>query len=124
MTVSNGHLSFSSEGPKGRLFQVNLGSSAIYCLVTASEECQVHGIAAFKEGIAFSDPKAHQIKLFSSSAGISVVAGDGKEGRGKGGAEFANFMQPTGLCSGFDCNLLVCHSQLGEISLVTGVQGT
>ena len=92
--------------------------------MTASEQCKVHGVAAFNEGIAFSDPKAHQIKHYSPSTGISVLAGDDEEGRSKGRAEFANFMQPTGLCSEFDCNLFVCDSQLGEISIVTGLQGT
>ena len=59
MTVCNGNLYFSSEGPKGGLFQFNLASSVISCLVSASEQCKVHGVAAFNEGIAFSDPKAH-----------------------------------------------------------------
>ena len=124
MTVSNRNLNFSSEGPKGGLFQFNLGSSVTWCLVTASERCKVHGVAAFNEGIAFSDQKAHQIDHYRPSTGISVLGNDGEEGRGKGHAEFANFMQPTGLHSEFDCNLYFCDSQLGEISIVTGLQGT
>ena len=38
--------------------------------------------------------------------------------------KFANFMQPTGLCSEFDCNLFVWGTKLREISTVTGLQGT
>ena len=38
--------------------------------------------------------------------------------------KFANFMQPTGLCSEFDYNLFVCDTRLGEISIVTGLRGT
>ena len=70
MTVSNGHLYFSSDGPKGGLLQFSLGSRVKTCLVTASEQCKVHGVATFNEGIAFSAPKAHQIKHYSPSTGI------------------------------------------------------
>ena len=33
-------------------------------------------------------------------------------------------MQPSGLCSELDCNLFLCDSQLGEVSLITALQGT
>ena len=45
MTVNNGCLYFSSEGHGGGLFQVNLGSSLVSCLITATEQCEVHGVA-------------------------------------------------------------------------------
>ena len=32
-------------------------------------------------------------------------------------------MQPSGLCSELDCNLMLCDSQLGEVSIITGLQG-
>ena len=37
--------------------------------------------------------------------------------------EFVSFMQPSGLCSELDCNLMLCDSQLGEVSIITGLQG-
>ena len=83
----------------------------------------MHGIAPFKQGIAFSDPKTHQVKHYTCSAGVSILAGNGKEGTGKGRAKFASFMQPSGLCSELDCNLMLCDSQLGEVSIITGLQG-
>ena len=59
----------------------------------------------------------------SSEAGVSILAGNGKEGTGKGRAKFASFMQPSGLCSELDCNLMLCDSQLEEGSIITGLQG-
>ena len=123
MITSNGNLYFSSEGPQGGLFQANLDSKEITCLVRASPHCEVHGIAPFKQGIAFSDPKTHQVKHYTCSAGVSILAGNGKEGTGKGSAKFASFMQPAGICSELDCNLMLCDSQLGEVSIITGLQG-
>ena len=116
MITSNGNLYFSSEGPQGGLFQANLNSKEITCLVRASPHCEVHGMA-------FSDPKTHQVKHYTCSAGVSILAGNGKEGTGKGSAKFASFMQPSGLCSELDCNLMLCDSQLGEVSIITGLQG-
>ena len=72
---------------------------------------------------AFSDPKTHQVKHYTCSAGVSILAGNGKEGTGKGRAKFASFMQPSGLCSELDCNLMLCDSQLEEVSIITGLQG-
>ena len=96
----------------------------ISSLVRASPHCEVHGIAPFKQGIAFSDPKTHQVKHYTCSADcVSILAGNGKEGTGKGRAKFANFMQPSGLCSELDCNLMLCDSQLEEVSIITGLQG-
>ena len=118
MTVNNGRLYFSSEGHGWGLFQVNLGSSLVSCLITTTEQCEVHGVAVFKEGIAFSDPKAHQLKHYSSSTGITVLAGDGKEGRGKG---VPNLL--TSCNQQLNCNLFVCDLQLGEISICNGVAG-
>ena len=68
-------------------------------------------------------PKTHQVKHYTCSAGVSILAGNGKEGTGKGRAKFASFMQPSGLCSELDCNLMLCDSQLGEVSIITGLQG-
>ena len=124
MTTFNGNLYFSSEGPQGGLFQVNLDSKGVTCLVRASTHCEVHAIAPFNKGIAFSDPKTHQVKHYTCSAGVSILAGNGKEGTGKGRAKFASFMQPSGLCSELDSNLMLCNSQLGEVSIITGLQGT
>ena len=59
----------------------------------------------------------------SSKAGVSILAGNGKEGTGKGRAKFASFMQPSGRCSELDCNLMLCDSQLEEGSIITGLQG-
>jgi len=44
MATSNGNLYFSSEG----LFQVNLISRVVTCVIRASSHCKVHGIAPFK----------------------------------------------------------------------------
>ena len=93
-------------------------------MIRASSHCEVHGIAPFKQGIAFSDPATHQVKQYSGSAGVTIIAGNGKEGTGKGNAKFASLMQPSGLCSELDCNLFLCDSQLGEVSLITALQGT
>ena len=95
----------------------------IFSLVRASPHCEVHGIAPFKQGIAFSDPKAHQVRHYTCSAGVSILAGNGKEGTGKGRAKFTSLMQPPGLCSELDCNLMLCDSQLEEGSIITGLQG-
>ena len=95
----------------------------ISSLVRTSPHCEVHGISPFKQGIAFSDPKTHQVKHYTCSAGVSILAGNGKEGTGKGRAKFASFMQPSGLCSELDCNLMLCDSQLEEVSIITGLQG-
>ena len=92
MTASNGNLYFSSEGPQGGLFQVNLESRYVSCLVSASPNCEVHGIASFKQGIAFTDPKTHKVKQYTPSAGVTILAGNGKEGTGKGSAKSASFM--------------------------------
>ena len=35
----------------------------------------------------------------------------------------AGFMQPSGLSSELDCNLMLCDSQLEEVSIITGLQG-
>ena len=96
VTSSNGNLYFSSDGHKGDL-QASLHSRVVTCLVKASGHCEVHGIAVFKQGIAFSDPKSRQVKQYTTSAGVSILAGTGKEGTGKGSAKFASFMQPSGL---------------------------
>lgn len=92
MTASNGNLYFSSEGPQGGLFQVNLESRYVSCLVSASPNCEVHGIASFKQGIAFTDPKTHKVRQYTPSAGVTILAGNGKEGTGKGSAKSASFM--------------------------------
>ena len=63
------------------------------------------------------------MKHYTCSAGVSILARNGKEGTGKGRAKFASFMQPSGLCSELDCNLMLCDSQLGEVSIITGLQG-
>ena len=63
------------------------------------------------------------MKQYTCSAGVSILAGSGKEGTGKGRAKFASLMQPSGLCSELDCNLMLCDSQLGEVSRITGLQG-
>ena len=78
----------------------------------------------FKQGIAFSDPTTHQVKQYIGSVGVTIIAGNGKEGTGRGNAKFVSFMQPPGLCSELDCNLSLCDSQLGEDSLITISQGT
>jgi len=114
---------FSSEEPQGGLFQVNLDSKGIPCLVRASPHCEVHGIAPFKKGIAFSDPKTHQVKHYTCSAGVSILARNGKEGTEKGRPKFGS-MLPSGLCSELDCNLMLCDFQLGDVSIIIGLQGT
>ena len=123
-TTFNGNLFFSSEGTQGGLFQVNLDSKVVTCLVKTSPHCEVHGIAPYNRGIAFSDPKTRQVKQCTCSTGVSILAGTGKEGTGKGNAKFASFMQPSGLCSELECNLILCDSQLGEVSIITGLEGT
>ena len=123
-TTFNGNLFFSSEGTQGGLFQVNLNSKVVTCLVKASPHCEVHGIAPYNRGITFSDPKTRQVKQYTCSTRVSILAGTGKEGTGKGNAKFASFMQPSGLCSELDCNLILCDSQLGEVSIITGLEGT
>ena len=95
----------------------------ISSLVRASPHCEAHGIAPFKQRIAFSDPETDQVKHYTCSAGVSILAGNGKEGTGKGRAKFASFMQPSGLCSELDCNLMLCDFQLEEVSIITGLQG-
>ncbi|CAB3998543.1 Hypothetical predicted protein [Paramuricea clavata] len=129
MTTSTGSLFFSSVGPQGQddyggLFQVNLESNLPTCLVRNSPNCEVHGIAPYKNGIAFSDIKTNQIKQYHCLSGVSILAGNGKEGNVKGNAKFASFMQPAGLCSELDTNLFLCNSQNGEVVLITGLQGT
>jgi hypothetical protein len=129
MTTSAGSLFFSSVGPQGQddyggLFQVNLESNLPTCLVRNSPNCEVHGIAPYKNGIAFSDIKTNQIKQYHCLSGVSILAGNGKEGNVKGNAKFASFMQPAGLCSELDTNLFPCDSQNGEVVLITGLQGT
>ena len=57
-------------------------------------------------------------------SGVSVLAGNGTEGRGRGSAKSSNFMQPSGLCSELDSNLFLCDSQAGEISIIKGLDGT
>ena len=74
-------------------------------------------------GIAFSDPKSHQVKHYSSVSGVSVVAGNGTEDRVRGSAKFSSFMQPSGLCSVLDSNLFLCDSHAGDISIITGLYG-
>ena len=64
------------------------------------------------------------MKQYTCSTGVSILAGTGKEGTGKGNAKFASFMQPSGLCSELECNLILCDSQLGEVSIITGLEGT
>ena len=78
MTTFHGNLYFSSEGPQGGLFQANLD-----CLVRALENCEVHGNALFNKGLAFYDPKTHQVKHYTCSAGVSILAGNGKKETGK-----------------------------------------
>ncbi len=78
MTTTANTLFLSSEGKqnqddKGGLFQVNLESELASCLVRNSPNCKVHGIAPYKKGIAFSDPKTNQIKQYNSSSGVSVL---------------------------------------------------
>ena len=87
---------------------MNLGSLIAICIVQASPSSEVHGIASFRHGLAFSDPKSHQVKHYSSVSGVSVLAGNGTEGRGRGSAKSSNFMQPSGLCSELDSNLFLC----------------
>ena len=103
---------------------MNVASQVVTCLIRASPHYEVHGIALYKQQIAFSDPKTHQLKQFSRSAGVSILAGNGREGTDKGISTSSSFMQPSDLCSELDCNLFLCDSQLGEISIITGLQGT
>ena len=49
MATSNGNLYFSSEGAQGGLFQVNLDSRVVTCVIRTSSHCEVHGIAPFKQ---------------------------------------------------------------------------
>ena len=107
--------SLSSVHGQTKRIHVSTKILQISSLVRASPHCEVHGIAPFKQGIAFSDPKTHQVKHHTCSAGVSILAGNGKEGTGKGRAKFASFMQPSGLCSELGCNLMLCDSQLGEV---------
>jgi hypothetical protein len=109
---------------KGGLFQVNLESELASCLVRNSPNCKVHGIAPYKKVIAVSDPKTNQIKQYNSSFSVSVLAGNGKEGAVRGNAKSCSFLQPAGLCSELDTNLFLCDSQLGEVLIITGLQGT
>ena len=80
MTTFHGNLYFSSEGPQGGLFQANLDSKGV---IRALANCEVHGIGLFNKGIAFSDPKIHQVKHYTCSAGVSILAGNGKKETGK-----------------------------------------
>lgn len=80
MTTFHGNLYFSSEGPQGGLFQANLDSKGV---IRALANCEVHGIALFNKGIAFSDPKIHQVKHYTCSAGVSILGGNGKKETGK-----------------------------------------
>ena len=41
----------------------------------------------------------------------------------KSSGQDCSFMQLSGLCSELDCNLMLCDSQLGEVSIIAGLQG-
>ena len=93
------------------------------CLVRALANCEVHGNALFNKGIAFSDPKTHQVKHYTCSAGVSILAGNGKKETGKRENQIRE-LHAADLCSELDSNLILCDSQLGEVSIITGLQGT
>ena len=120
MTTFHGNLYFSSEGPQGGLFQANLDSKGV---IRALANCEVHGIALFNKGIAFTDPKIHQVKHYTCSAGVSILAVNGKKETGKRENQIRK-LHAADLCSELDSNLILCDSQLGEVSIITGLQGT
>ena len=75
------------------------------------------------KGMAFSDPNRHQVKHYTCSAGVSILAGNGKKETGKRENQIRE-LHAADLCSELDSNLILCDSQLGEVSIITGLQGT
>ena len=73
--------------------------------------------------MAFSDPNRHQVKHYTCSAGVSILAGNGKKETGKRENQIRE-LHAADLCSELDSNLILRDSQLGEVSIITGLQGT
>jgi hypothetical protein len=84
----------------------------------SEEVFSINTIAAYKDGIIFTDPKKHRIMSWSFGSDMELFAGDfNRPGNQDGPSMSCQFYQPTGVCVEFNHVVYVCDSQTGCIKI-------
>ena len=82
-------------------------------------------IAAYKNGLLYSDPQSHRIlRWIKNEQKVEVFAGTGAEGNRDGLAKHAEFYQPAGLCVEFDHVVYICDARTNCIKVFTTLYET
>jgi hypothetical protein len=120
-----GHMLYASyHGLPGGILIVNMDThDVIQAVNNDSNECEkCSGVTVYKDGVAFTDVGARQIKYLHGNT-VDILAGSGCEGDRDGPVHSSAFKQITGLVAEFDKNIFVVDSQQGKIKLITATTG-
>ena len=113
----------------GNLFVAHTKGIDVISLVSLEMQCRiveipsekvlsVSTIAAYKDGIIFTDPEKHRIMSWLNASNVQVFAGDSKHPGNQDGPSVSwQFYQPTGVCVKLNHVVCICDFQSGCIKV-------